>query len=77
VANRAESNTPAIPITRSFGNPVTRKRHMGHGVQGVRNMIKIALGECFATCSETIFTMPALMFKRSSRLMPGFRGTRP
>jgi hypothetical protein len=32
------------------------------------------LGECFTTFSVTLFTMPALVAMRSSRLMPGLRG---
>jgi len=33
----------------------------------------IAFGEVAFTCSATCFTMPALVFRRSSRDMPGFR----
>ena len=33
----------------------------------------IALGDVFLTCSDTDLTMPAFVFSRSSRDMPGLR----
>src|SRR6266480_2945241 len=71
--NRAVSSTPAIPMTRSRGNPVTCfvTQHMtSSGFETTRTM---ALGQCCLTCWETCFTMSALVRTRSSRLMPGLR----
>lgn len=38
-------------------------------------MAMMASGQLAATPSHSVFTMPALMLKRSSRVMPGLRGT--
>lgn len=38
-------------------------------------MLMTASGQLAATASHRLFTMPALMLKRSSRVMPGLRGT--
>jgi hypothetical protein len=36
---------------------------------------KMAEGQCFAQASASPETMPALVLKRSSRVIPGFLGT--
>jgi len=35
----------------------------------------LTLGQCLAIASQRPFTIPALMLKRSSRVIPGFLGT--
>mmetsp|Transcript_9001 Transcript_9001/g.26978 ORF Transcript_9001/g.26978 Transcript_9001/m.26978 type:complete len:228 (+) Transcript_9001:539-1222(+) len=42
---------------------------------GLLMMLITALGACLATPSMRVFTIPALMLKRSSRVIPGLRGT--
>src|SRR5260221_630644 len=40
---------------------------------GLLTTMTMASGDVFAICSDTDFTMPALVFSRSSRDMPGLR----
>ena len=42
---------------------------------GLEMMLSTALGACLATAAARAATMPALMENRSSRVMPGLRGT--
>ena len=42
---------------------------------GLEIMLTTALGACAATATARACTMPALMLNRSSRVMPGLRGT--
>lgn len=42
---------------------------------GLEMIVRMALGQYFAQASAKVLTMPALMLKRSSRVMPGLRGT--
>ena len=42
---------------------------------GLEMMLMSASGQCSAIPSTRLLTMPALMLKRSSRVMPGLRGT--
>ena len=42
---------------------------------GFEMMLTTALGQCCATATASAWTMPALMLKRSSRVIPGLRGT--
>ena len=53
---RAESSTPAIPITRFFGNLLTLNAAWAMASSGFVTMIRIALGESFTTASTTPFT---------------------
>ena len=41
---------------------------------GIISTDKLEYGEYFATCPTTLFIMPRLVARRSSRLMPGLRG---
>src|SRR6266699_976662 len=70
---RAVSSTPAIPITRSRGNPVTCFVTQHITSSGFETTRTIASGQCRLISSETCFTMSALVRTRSSRLMPGLR----
>ena len=42
---------------------------------GLAKMMKTAFGDTSRAFFATSLTMPALMFSRSSRVMPGLRGT--
>mmetsp|Transcript_27161 Transcript_27161/g.69129 ORF Transcript_27161/g.69129 Transcript_27161/m.69129 type:complete len:244 (-) Transcript_27161:335-1066(-) len=42
---------------------------------GLEMMATQAVGQCLAMASHRLATMPALMLNRSSRVMPGLRGT--
>ena len=72
---RAESSTPAIPMTRSRGNPLSFSTAWHIASSGLATGTMMQLGEYFTTCSVTAFIMLKLTFNKSSRLMPGFRGT--
>ena len=71
---RAESSTPAIPMTLFFGKPLASNATWHMASRGLLTMIRIVFGDDLATCSVTFFMIPALVLIRSSRLMPGFRG---
>ena len=73
VRKRAESRTPAIPSTRSRGNPDAFIATWHIASSGFVTMMRIAFGECFAACSTTALTIPAFLASRSSRLIPGWR----
>ena len=72
---RAESRTPAMPKTRSRGSPETRRATSHMASSGFETMIRIASGEPGRTLRTTSATMPSLVATRSSRLIPGLRGT--
>mmetsp|Transcript_9092 Transcript_9092/g.18826 ORF Transcript_9092/g.18826 Transcript_9092/m.18826 type:complete len:258 (+) Transcript_9092:820-1593(+) len=66
-SRRAGSYTP-----RAFSTSAT----MGTvEFTGLEMMLMTARGHTFATPSARVLTMPALVLKRSSRVMPGLRGT--
>ena len=71
---RAESSTPAIPITRCFGKPERRSATWHMASSGFETIIRIEFGERFTHSSTTLPTMSAFVRNRSSRLMPGLRG---
>src|SRR5678815_923462 len=68
----AVSRTPAIPRTRSRGNPVTSLATHDITSSGFETMIRIAFGDVCLMLSETCLTIPALVLSRSSRDIPGF-----
>ena len=53
VRMRAESSTPAIPITRSRGNPLRRYTAWHIASSGLATGTMIVCGECFTICSVT------------------------
>ena len=70
---RAESSTPAIPITRSRGSLASANATWHMASSGLVTTIRIVSGERdtrFWVTSATIFW---LVVSRSSRLMPGLR----
>ena len=72
---RAESSTPAIPITRSRGSPLRRYATCAIASRGLVTGMMMQSGECFTTCSVTLEMIAVFLASRSSRLMPGFRAS--
>ena len=75
VRMRAESRTPAMPNTRCFGRPEALKATWHIASSGLDTTMMMQLGEYLTTCSVTCCMMPKFTFRRSSRLMPGLRGS--
>ena len=67
VRKRALSSTPAEPITRSRGKPVTCLATNTIASSGFDTTTSTALGACFFTSWQMPLTMPALMLISSSR----------
>mmetsp|Transcript_16189 Transcript_16189/g.29160 ORF Transcript_16189/g.29160 Transcript_16189/m.29160 type:complete len:296 (-) Transcript_16189:433-1320(-) len=67
------------PKTRpSLARPALRNTSTAMGTvefTGLEMMATQAVGQCTAMASQRPWTIPALMLKRSSRVMPGLRGT--
>ena len=72
--SRAESSTPAIPTTRSFGNPDRSAARKVISSSGFETTIRIAFGEPGVTFAITSDMIAAFLPSRSIRLMPGWRG---
>ena len=72
--SRPESRTPAIPITRSFGNPLASAARNVISSKGFVTTMTIASGELGAIRPITSCMMPAFLPSRSIRLIPGCRG---
>ncbi len=72
---RAVSRIPAMPKTRSFGKPETFFATWHIASRGFETTIRIASGLAPSTCSVTDLTMPSFVVTRSSRLIPGWRGS--
>jgi hypothetical protein len=73
VRKRAESSTPAMPITRWAGNFDFFHASCTIASSGFVTRIKMELGERDTTCSTTLPTISAFLNRRSSRVMPGLR----
>ena len=73
VRKRAESSTPAMPMTRSGGKPEASSATWHIASSGLVTTMMMASGEAAAACDTTARTMPAFLASRSSRLMPGWR----
>ena len=74
VEKRAVSRIPAIPKTRSFGQPETFLATWHIASSGFETTTTIASGLAAATCSVTEPTIFSFVCTRSSRLIPGWRG---
>ncbi len=72
---RALSSTPAEPITRSRGKPVTCLATKTMASSGLDTTMSTQSGAYFFTSAQMPRTMPALMPMSSSRDCPGLRGT--
>ena len=72
---RAESSTPAIPITLSRGSPLFRYTTCAIASRGLVTGMMMQSGECAITCSVTLETIAQFFVSRSSRLMPGLRAS--
>ena len=76
VEKRAVSRIPAMPKTRSFGQPVAARATWHIASSGFETTIRIASGDCFARPrGRTEPTIFSFVVTRSSRLMPGLRGS--
>jgi hypothetical protein len=75
VEKRAVSRIPAMPNTRSFGQPETFFATWHIASSGFETTISTASGDCATTCSVTEPTIVSFVATRSSRLIPGLRGT--
>src|SRR5215831_17342342 len=73
VRKRAESSTPAMPITRWGGKPDFFQASCTMASSGLVTRIRMALFERATTCSTTPPTISAFLNRRSSRVMPGLR----
>ena len=62
-----------MPITRCFGKPEAFSATWHIASSGLVTTTKMASGERFVDSVTTLRTMPALVFSRSSRLIPGLR----
>ena len=69
------SRMPAWPNTRSLGKPDAFFATWHIASSGFETMIRIASGETAIAASVTAPTIFSFVVTRSSRLMPGFRGT--
>ena len=57
VRMRAESSTPAMPMTRSRGKPLSRYTAWHIASSGLATGTMMQFGECLTTCSVTCFMM--------------------
>ena len=73
-SKREVSSTPAIPTTRSRGNPETAFATWHIASSGFETITRTAFFERFATSRVTSPTIASFVFTRSSRLIPGLRG---
>ena len=73
-SNRDVSSTPAIPTTRSRGNPDTALATWHIASSGFETITRTAFFDRFATSRVTSATIASFVFTRSSRLIPGLRG---
>ena len=72
---RALSRTPAMPTTFSCGRPENSRSAQTIASSGLVMQMTKASGACALIPSPTDFITFRLMPSRSSRLMPGLRGT--
>jgi len=64
-----------MPTTCCFGKPVRCFMSVTMASSGLVSTMTNAFGACALMLSATVPTIFALMPRRSSRLMPGLRGT--
>jgi hypothetical protein len=74
VEKRAVSRMPAMPNTRSRGQPDTVFATWHIASSGFETTMTTASGDAATTCSVTEPTIRSFVVTRSSRLMPGERG---
>ena len=75
VLKRAVSRMPAMPSTRSRGQPETFLATWHIASSGLDTIIRIASGERSTASRVTEPTICSFVVTRSSRLMPGLRGS--
>ena len=71
----AVSSTPAMPMTRLRGKPVTSLATHAMTSSGFETTMTIASGEHFLISSLTDLTIATFVRIKSSRLIPGLRAT--
>ena len=71
VRMRAESSTPAMPMTRSRGNLVSLKIACAIASSGFATGMMMAFGQCSTSFGAMLCMMAKLSRTRSSRLMFG------
>ena len=64
-----------MPKTRSFGQPEAVLATWHIASSGFESTMMIASGDCAIACSTTEPTIFSFVATRSSRLMPGCRGS--
>ena len=70
------SNFTCTRMLKANNNQVSPSAKIGTvEFTGLEMIKKMAEGQCFAQASASPETMPALVLKRSSRVIPGFLGT--
>jgi hypothetical protein len=74
VEKRAVSRIPAIPSTRSRGQPDAVLATWHIASSGFETTIRIASGDAAVTFAVTSATIRSFVVTRSSRLIPGDRG---
>ena len=74
VLKRAVSRIPAMPNTRSRGQPVAARATWHIASSGFETTTRIASGDCSAAASAQLRTICSFVVTRSSRLIPGLRG---
>ena len=72
--NRAVSRIPAMPKTRSRGQPEAALATWHMASSGFETTIRIASGERSIASRVTEPTIASFVVTRSSRLIPGLRG---
>ena len=75
VRKRAESSTPAMPITRFAGKPDFFHASCTIASSGLVTSTRMASRERATICSTTDPTISAFLKSRSSRVMPGLRAS--
>ena len=73
VLNRAESSTPAMPITRSRGKPDCLYAVCAIASSGLATTSRMQFGDAATALATTSLMILKLVFSRSSRLIPGLR----
>jgi len=70
-----ELTRPSTPPTHSIPEPSACGLSCNMGALCFCIIVILTSGQCFAAAVTRFFTIPALMLNRSSRVMPGLRGT--
>ena len=75
VRKRAVSSMPPWPMTRSEFSPLVSSATWHIASIGFAKITKVVSGDAATAAATTLRTIPAFVPSRSSRVMPGLRGT--